>query len=151
EGLISVDRGRTGPNTITVSTNCPRTRPAGSSGTTTKEGVQNGQAVCAVRECRGRSFRLSLGLCCRNPHDYRLAGYRLRYLAHADKRHYVPHGVLIQTSQNRDSTALQAKLDELIRASSAQNLFVGPCPPTKSRRYAIRYMSTSSAAGRLLR
>jgi low affinity Fe/Cu permease len=32
---------------------------------------------------------------------------------------------LIQTSQNRDSSALQAKLDELIRAGSAQNLFVG--------------------------
>jgi low affinity Fe/Cu permease len=32
---------------------------------------------------------------------------------------------LIQTSQNRDSRALQAKLDELIRASNAKNLFVG--------------------------
>jgi low affinity Fe/Cu permease len=32
---------------------------------------------------------------------------------------------LIQTSQNRDSRALQAKLDELIRVSAAQNLVVG--------------------------
>jgi low affinity Fe/Cu permease len=32
---------------------------------------------------------------------------------------------LIQTSQNRDSAALQAKIDELIRVGEARNLFVG--------------------------
>src|SRR3954463_14637632 len=32
---------------------------------------------------------------------------------------------LIQNTQNRDGAAIQAKLDELIRASAAQNLFVG--------------------------
>src|SRR3954451_17759790 len=32
---------------------------------------------------------------------------------------------LIQNTQNRDGAAIQTKLDELIRASTAQNLFVG--------------------------
>jgi low affinity Fe/Cu permease len=32
---------------------------------------------------------------------------------------------LIQNTQNRDSAAIQAKLDELIRSSAAQNYFVG--------------------------
>jgi low affinity Fe/Cu permease len=32
---------------------------------------------------------------------------------------------VIQNSQNRDSAALQAKLDELIRVSEARNAFVG--------------------------
>ncbi|SEQ81594.1 Low affinity iron permease [Faunimonas pinastri] len=32
---------------------------------------------------------------------------------------------LIQNSQNRDGAAIQAKLDELIRASAAQNAFIG--------------------------
>ena len=32
---------------------------------------------------------------------------------------------LIQNTQNRDGAAIQTKLDELIRASAAQNVFIG--------------------------
>jgi low affinity Fe/Cu permease len=32
---------------------------------------------------------------------------------------------LIQNTQNRDGAAIQAKLDELIRTSAAQNTFIG--------------------------
>ena len=32
---------------------------------------------------------------------------------------------LIQNTQNRDSAALHAKLDELIRVSAAENIFIG--------------------------
>jgi len=32
---------------------------------------------------------------------------------------------LIQNTQNRDGAAIQAKLDELIRTSAAQNAFIG--------------------------
>jgi len=32
---------------------------------------------------------------------------------------------LIQNSQNREGAAIQAKLDELIRSSAAQNAFIG--------------------------
>jgi low affinity Fe/Cu permease len=32
---------------------------------------------------------------------------------------------LIQNTQNRDGAAIQAKLDELIRSSSAKNVFIG--------------------------
>jgi low affinity Fe/Cu permease len=33
--------------------------------------------------------------------------------------------ILIQNTQNRDGAAIQAKLDELIRASAAQNRYIG--------------------------
>lgn len=32
---------------------------------------------------------------------------------------------LIQNTQNRDSAALHAKIDELIRSSAARNMFIG--------------------------
>lgn len=42
-----------------------------------------------------------------------------------DHDRYFPDGVSLQNSQNRDSAAIQVKLDELIRVSTAHNSFVG--------------------------
>ena len=47
---------------------------------------------------------------------------------------------VIQNSQNRDSSPLQAKVDELIRASAARNSFVGSISSAlkKSMRSAVK-------------
>jgi low affinity Fe/Cu permease len=45
---------------------------------------------------------------------------------------------LIQNSQNRDSWALQVKIDELIRASAARSSFVGIEPLTPEETDEIR-------------
>ena len=45
---------------------------------------------------------------------------------------------LIQNTQNRDGAAIQAKLDELIRASSAQNCYIGIEELTEEELEAIR-------------
>jgi low affinity Fe/Cu permease len=43
---------------------------------------------------------------------------------HRDDHRHVPDG-LPHPEQNREGAALQAKLDELIRSSAAQNAFIG--------------------------
>jgi low affinity Fe/Cu permease len=52
---------------------------------------------------------------------------------------------LIQNSQNRDGAAIQAKLDELIRTSAAQNSFVGIEHLTDEEIDAIREKCESRA------
>jgi low affinity Fe/Cu permease len=53
---------------------------------------------------------------------------------------------LIQNSQNRDSAAIQVKLDELIRVSTAQNSFVGIEHLTDEELDAIRNKCEKRAA-----
>jgi low affinity Fe/Cu permease len=45
---------------------------------------------------------------------------------------------LIQNAQNRDGSAIQAKLDELIRSSRARNLFIGIEHLTEGELVALR-------------
>jgi low affinity Fe/Cu permease len=53
---------------------------------------------------------------------------------------------LIQNSQNRDSAAIQVKLDELIRVSTAHNSFVGIEHLTDEELENIRKTCESRAA-----
>ena len=52
---------------------------------------------------------------------------------------------LIQNSQNRDSAAIQAKLDELIRVSTATNAYVGIEHLTDAEIQQMRRLSESRA------
>ena len=54
---------------------------------------------------------------------------------------------LIQNTQNRDGAALQAKLDELIRSSSAGNAFIGIENLTKEEVDSFRARCEAAAKG----
>ena len=54
---------------------------------------------------------------------------------------------LIQNTQNRDCAALQAKLDELIRSSSAGNAFIGIENLTKEEVDSFRARCEAAAKG----
>jgi low affinity Fe/Cu permease len=54
---------------------------------------------------------------------------------------------LIQNTQNRDGAAVQAKLDELIRTSKAQDTFLGIEHLTEAELKEIRRKCEERAAG----
>jgi low affinity Fe/Cu permease len=54
---------------------------------------------------------------------------------------------LIQNTQNRDGAAIQAKLDELIRASASQNEFIGIEHLTQAEVEEFRAKCAARAAG----
>jgi low affinity Fe/Cu permease len=58
---------------------------------------------------------------------------------------------LIQNTQNRDTAAMQAKLDELIRTSAAQNTFIGIEHLPQEEVEAFRDRCAASAAGAIQR
>jgi low affinity Fe/Cu permease len=56
---------------------------------------------------------------------------------------------LIQNTQNRDGAAIQAKLDELIRASAAQNRYIGIEHLTEQELDELRQKCEARAAAEL--
>lgn len=58
---------------------------------------------------------------------------------------------LIQNTQNRDGAAIQAKLDELLRASAAQNRFIGVEELTEDELEKLRARDEGDRANRLER
>jgi low affinity Fe/Cu permease len=54
---------------------------------------------------------------------------------------------LIQNTQNRDGAAIQAKLDELIRTSAAQNVYIGIERLTEEELEEIRKRCEERAKG----
>ncbi len=57
---------------------------------------------------------------------------------------------LIQNTQNRDGAAIQAKLDELIRASAAQNRYIGIEELTEEELNDLRKVCATRAKGERL-
>src|SRR4051812_46856995 len=56
---------------------------------------------------------------------------------------------LIQNTQNRDGAAIQTKLDELIRSSAAQNVFIGIEHLTEEEVEEMRMKCEARARGRV--